>query len=134
MLLVVVVVIVCRSMSCASSFHCGVDGLKEQDVALPPNRRSEIMRKLVPVQVRTAVLSRQLKKALELKCVENISPDFESLNNELGECYELVSLIYADVLVSCADTDIFPCVKLKFESSFYCSLLFCTTITYCNCC
>ena len=57
------------------------------------------------VQVRPAVLSRQLKKTLELKYVDEISPDFESLNNEWGECYELASRLHADVLVSCADTD-----------------------------
>ena len=71
MLLVLVVVVVdCRSMSCASSFDGDVGGLKEKDVVLPPNRRSKLKRKLVAVQVRAAVLSRQLKKALESKSVE----------------------------------------------------------------
>ena len=106
MLLVLVVVVVdCRSITCASSFDGDVGGLKEQDVVLPPNRRSELKRKLVAVQVRAAALSRQLKKALEWKSVEKNSPDFESLNNEWGECYELISLLHADVLVSGADTD-----------------------------
>ena len=34
-----------------------------------------------------------------------VRSDFENLKIEWGECYELVSLLHADVLVGCADTD-----------------------------
>ena len=71
-----------KSISCASSFDGNVGDLKEQDAVLPPNCRSELKRKLVAVQARAAVLSRQQKKALELNSVGKISPDFESLYNE----------------------------------------------------
>ena len=40
-----------------------------------------------------------------MKSVSEITPDFESFNNDRGECYKLVSLLHANVLVGCADTD-----------------------------
>ena len=92
-------------MSCGGSFDGDVGSLKEQDAVLPPNCRSELKRKSVAVQVRAAVLSKPLKKALESKSVNDVSPDFKSLSYEWGECYELVSLLHADVMVGCADTD-----------------------------
>ena len=94
-------------------------GLKQQDAVLQPNRRSELKRKSVAVQVKAAVLSRQLKRALESKSVSEITPDFESFNNDRGECYELVSLLHADLLVGCADTDELEKLAFRVENIIF---------------